>query len=989
MRLEELNKYYDNFKYGEDIFHNLMRHKIRNVLLISSIFDAYILEQDGILSEQLYGEYKQMNILDIPQITTVSFTDDIKKTIREKDFDAVIIMMRVGSSSPHYLCREIKEIYPELPVLLLLNKQSYVEILSQYPEKMSYFDEVFLWHGDTKLYFAMIKSEEDKMNVEADTEIGDIRIVLFIESAIDYYSSILPLIYSAGLNLTQELIQSEKYTVNKRLRMRARPKVLMAHDFENAVEIFQKYKDNILCVISNANLKIKGNYDPKGGIKLLHKFRDSQSELPLLIQSADENMKKFARELDAKFLYKYSPTLMHELRDFITNNLGFGDFVFRDDKQNEIARARSIFEFEKELEKIAIDSILYHARKNHFSAWLLAHSEVQMAKEMRKLSIEDFHSTEEIRDFVLKTIHEVRKKQNRGRVIQFDEAIFTEDDKIVQLAEGSMGGKGRGLAFLNALLVSLELENKFGEVKIRIPKTAIIGTNEFDDFLENNHLDIDELVKKNDDEINDIFLQGRLTAQLRQRLKILLQNFDQPLAVRSSGLLEDSQSQPFAGIYDTLMLPNNHPEPETRLHRLCEAIKVVLSSPFRTQARRYIESINFKINEEKMAVIIQEVAGSEHKEKFFYPNFSGAAQSYNFYPISHMKHNEGIVSLAAGLGKSVVDGERAFRFCPKHPRIDLMEPTKIVENNQEFFYGIDKSIETSPRITADDVFVKRIKVRSSHKEDVFKAITSVWDYKNLEFLDGKFIRGPRVFTFRNVIHYNHFPLPEILNLILEMGQIALGIPVEIEFAVDLKNQDSKAIFYLLQIRPLSLNKERIEIDQTKIKREEMMLITNKGMGNGIYQDIKDVIYIDPEKFDNTQTLQMVSELEELNRKLEKNDRNYILIGPGRWGSSDRFLGIPVKWSQINRAKVIVEASLEDFVVDASQGSHFFHNLVAMDVGYFTVAHNSEQSYIDWKWLSAQPIKEKKKYFVHTELTDPVEVKIDGHEGFAIIDKKQR
>ncbi len=988
MKLEELNKYYNKFKFGEDIFHHLMQKEIKEILLISSIFDAYVLEQDSRLSEQIYGEYKQLNLMMAPRITTISFTDDIDSILTEKKFDVIIIMMRVGVETPGRLCTKIKEHNENLPILLLLNKKSYIELIKQKPEILLPFNEVFIWNGDSKLFVAMIKLMEDFLNVEKDTKIGDVRIILFIESSIDYYSTFLPLMYSVEMQLTQELIDSEDEVINKRLKMRARPKILMAHNYEDAISIYNKYKKNILSVISNANLKVNGKFDIDGGIKLMKVIREENPSMPMLLQSADESNIHLAKKIKAEFLYKYSNSLYHDLKEFIKTNLGFGEFIFRDVKGNELARARTLYHLEKTLEKIPEESILYHVEKNQFSSWLMAHSEPRIAKRIKNILAEEYGSTEEIRQYLLTTIRDVSQQQNRGKVIKFTPTIFTEEDKIIQLADGSMGGKGRGLAFLNTLLFTMDFGKEFDNVNVKLPKTAIIGTNEFDSFIETNKVISSKFIENSDKEINKFFLNGKLTKNLIAKLKTLIQNVKVPLAIRSSGLLEDSQSQPFAGIYKTFMLPNNDPDDGIRLKQLCDAVKMVLASPFLESARKYIESINYKIEEEKMAVIIQEIVGSKDAENLFYPHFAGAAQSYNFYPPKDMSHEDGIVALAAGLGKAVVDGERAFRYCPKYPRVNLLEPVGIVENNQRDFYAVDLSLDEEQGVNNEDKFLTKRRIRTSHKEGVFKEITSVWDYERFQFLDGNFVRGPRMLTYRNIIYYNKFPLSDILLRILEIGEIASGVPVEIEFAINLDGDQTSNLptFYLLQIRPLSVNKENINIKLDKIKREEMLLSTTRAMGNGEIKSIKDIVFIDPEKFDNTQTLEIMNEIEKINNYLEANDREYVLLGPGRWGTSDRFLGVPVRWAQINKAKIIVEASQENFTVEASQGSHFFHNLVAMNVGYFTVSHLLDSDFIDWEWLKSLPAKYSGKYAVHVELEKPIHIQIDGKKGIAVISK---
>jgi len=979
MNIQELNYYYSKFKYGEENFHNLMQHRIENILLISNFFDAYVLEQDGRLSEQIYGDYKQLHLSTAPKITTVPFTENINSKLEEGHYDLVIIMMRIGEISPFELCENIKNQFPQMPVILLLNKQSYVELVYRNQNKLKNFDEVFLWNGDSMLFMAMIKLIEDKLNVEHDTKFGNVRVTLLIESAINYYSLFLPVFYSEAMSLTQELIQSELSDTNKRLRMRARPKVLMAHNYEDAIELYRKYKEYIICVISNVNLQVNNIYDELGGVKLLREIRQNNPDLPIMIQSADKYNKIHAKKLNAEFLDKNSSQLLHRIRRFIKNNLGFGDFVFRNLQEEEIGRAKNIYQFEQMLKEVPDESLLYHAARNHFSAWLAAHGELKIADSIRHIVTADFLSVQHLREFLLQTIKKVRQKQYQGKVIHFTPAILTEEDKIIQLTEGSMGGKGRGLAFLNSLLTAMDIDDEFDNISIKLPRTAIIGTHEFDIFLEQNKLQSKELIKHSDKEINQIFSEAKLSDELKNKLKIMLEKIDYPLAIRSSGLLEDSQSQPFAGIYNTYMLPNNRTI-ESNLEQLCTAIKLVLASPFKKDARQYIESINYKLDEEKMAVVIQEIAGHKSKDGLFYPHLSGVAQSYNFYPSSRMTHKDGIAAIAVGLGKGIVEGERAFRYCPKHPKIDLLKPEDIVENNQRKFYALDLNLTEFDFNKDEESFLQHQRLSKKQKEEEFKLFTSVWDYQNSSFIDGDYAEGPRVLTFRQLIHFNKYPLSQIINRFLEIGEIAMGVPIEIEFAADFANNEPK--FYILQIRPLSINKEAVKLDLDNISEEKAVLITKRGMGNGTMDDISDIVFVLPDKFDNKETLAMSQELEKINKKLKAEERKYILIGPGRWGSSDRFLGIPVHWANINMAKVIVEASLENFSVDASQGSHFFHNLVAMGVGYLTV--RNKEDYLDWEWLQKQPVINKEEHIWHVRPKKNVVVKIDGKTGKAVI-----
>lgn len=983
MNQEELSYYFTKFKFGEDHYHNLMKFRVRKIILISSFYDAYVLERDGQLSEQLYGEYLSLDLSMTPQIKTVTFSDDILDIMNKESFDLVIIMMRIGKVAPHHLAKGIKKEFPDIPILLLLNKQSYVDLVYKQQNILNWFDDVFLWNGDAKIFLAMVKLIEDKKNVDHDVLRGHIRVVLVVENSIDYYSKFLPVLYSEGIKLTQELINSELNDSNKRLKMKTRPKIILVHNYEDALSLYNKYQDHVICIISNVYLKINNDLDPYGGIKLIREIRESNPSLPILIQSSNKTYEIDAYKNKVDFLDKNSQTLLYDVRQFLVNNLGFGDFIFKDKDGVEISRAKSMYEFENYIKTIPNESLQYHAERNHFSAWLMAHGEVQIAHQIRYIVMGDFLTIDYMRDFLSKIIHKIRSNHNKGKVIEFDTSIFTEDNKIVQLSKGSLGGKGRGLAFLNALITTIDLEKEFEGIELKLPKTAIIGTNEFDDFMENNRIEIDQIITLTDIDINKKFVQGKINNALERKLTILLENFKKPLAIRSSGLLEDSQSQPFAGVYQTYMLPNSSEDFSKRLKDLMDAIKIVFCSPFQQMARKYIESINYNLDEEKMAVVIQEIVGTTYNEKYYLPHFSGTGQSYNFYPPTGMDHHEGIVALAVGLGKAVVDGERAHRFCPDHPKIDFLKPEDIVENNQREFYTLNLNNDNYDLTMGEDVTLEKKKILNKHKEGIFFPMTSVWDYEHFSFLDGKFTEGPRVLTYRNIIHYNQFPLAGILKRILDIGEISMGVPVEIEFAVNLDSKP-QPIFYILQIRPLLVNEEEINLDKIDVDENRILLKTNHSIGNGITKNIRHVIYIEPDVFDNTQTIEMAQEIEELNKIMEIEDEDYILVGFGRWGSSDRFLGIPVYWAQINKAKVIIESSMENFTVEASQGSHFFHNIISMNVGYLTVDYRQDEEIINWESFKKQKVKVKKKYFTLIEYSDPITVKIDGRSGKAII-----
>jgi len=988
MDTSQLIYYYNKFKYGEDSFHYLMKNKVREILLISTFYDAFIFEQDGRLSEQIYGEYRQLNLSTAPMVTSVPTGEEALKMLEIKKFDLVITMLHIGKITSFEIVKLIKEQNPDLPVLLLLNMQSDLSLLKNYTDKLSLFDNIFLWKGDAKLFLAMVKSVEDKRNLEYDTKQGLVRVILLVEDSIQYYSTLLPLLYEEIVKQTQILIREEMNDINKRLRMRVRPKVILAHNYEEALEIYNKYNEYIIAVFSDISFERNNRLDPEAGVRLISKVKENIYDIPTILMSSDSSNKKKADQINSTFIDKHSKHLLQKLRQFVLDNLGFGDFIFRNEAGEEIDRACTLIEFEKKLKLVPDESILFHSRRNHFSAWLMARGETQIAKKMHLLTVKDFATTADMRRHLEETLYFIRKNRNKGKIVSFHPASLFQPTEIIRLAEGSLGGKGRGLAFLNALLTSMEFEKQFPDINISLPSTAIIGTNEFDDFIYRNSLN-DRISDNQDDlEIDKIFLKSALSPGLIEHLKIFIQHIKYPLAVRSSGLLEDSFSQPFAGIYRTYMLPNNHPDDNKRLRQLLSAVKLVFASVFIKYSRSYIENLNHQVEEEKMAVIIQQVVGSRFGD-YFYPHLSGIAQSYNFYPISNLQNEDGLASIVVGLGKAVVEGGKHFRFCPKYPKIEFLQQKSLLDNSQKSFFGINLEKDTFDLLNGENSTISKLEINEVEPHDALMHTASVWDYQDNRLIPGVNRKGPRIITFDNIIKYRHFPLAEITSKLLEIGEEALGMPVEIEFAVNLNSNRTKKqypTFYILQIRPLAISSENIEITIDKIAKDQLFLYTEKGMGNGIVDYIQDIIYLDPNKFDKLKTIEMQQEIAALNEKMREANREYILIGQGRWGSQDQFLGVPVRFVQISNAKIIVETGIEGFDIDPSQGTHFFHNIVAMKIGYFTIPYKSRADFIDWQWLSQLEVIEQKNFFVHAKAPNPLLVKMDGKTGQAVIFK---
>ncbi|MDD3103435.1 MAG: PEP/pyruvate-binding domain-containing protein, partial [Candidatus Cloacimonetes bacterium] len=688
MKIEELNYYYNKFKFGEDIFHQLMQRRVRDILLVSTFYDAFIFEQDGRLSEQIFGEYRQLNLSTAPRITSVPTGAEALEKLKSHSYDLVITMVRIGEIGPFELARRIKETQPDLTVLLLLNVGSDYQIWERHEAKRRYIDDVFLWNGDTKLFLAMVKNVEDNMNVEYDTSHGLVRVSLLVEDSVHYYSMFLPSLYSVIMKQTQRLIEEELNDSKKHLRMRVRPKVLMAHDFEEAIRLYEKYKDYLLCVISDVRFKVKGETDAQAGIKLIKHVMADNIGFPMILQSSEDANEKIAHDLNVHFLNKNSRHLFKDLRKYMVYNLGFGNFIFRRPDGEVIGEAANIAEFEEKILRIPEDSLEFHSKFNHFSNWLIAHGEIQIAKKIRPMRIDDFDTRDELREFLHLTFRTVRIEKNRGKIINFDAVSLSELNQVILLTEGSLGGKGRGLAFLNSLLCTMEYEKKFENTSISLPSTAIIGTNEYDQFIERNRI-VESVQGKSDLEIDEIFIRGQLSEILVKRLEIYLEEVKYPIAIRSSSLFEDSEAQPLAGVYRTFMLPNNHSDKSYRLRQLMDAIKLVFASAYSSEARKFLESLNFVAEEEKMAVIIQETVGCHKGGHYYYPHISGVAQSHNFYPTRYMQHSDGIANITLGLGKAVVEGKNNFRFCPRYPDIDVLTQEEIVRNSQKEFYALN------------------------------------------------------------------------------------------------------------------------------------------------------------------------------------------------------------------------------------------------------------------------------------------------------------
>ncbi|MFX1248669.1 MAG: PEP/pyruvate-binding domain-containing protein [Promethearchaeota archaeon] len=990
----------DNLSHEQDLlflekpqfyhFHQLFLSRIEKILVISSLYDRYALEADGSLSDQVLDEYLNLNLSSFPKIFGTSSGFRALKILKHQKFDLIITMSNIGSLTPFDFGKQAKKIVPNTPIVLLLSSPAEIRTL-QPIETQSGIDRIFTWTGDSKIFIAIIKLFEDRNNLLNDVEKGNIQIILIVEDSIRYYSLFLPLVYDVVMKQTQELIDQSLNQHYRMLRRRARPKIVLATSYEEGKQIFEKYKNHILVVISDVAFPKGGRMDLSAGHEFINLVKEHNKLLPTILQSSDINHFESARGLNSFFLHKGSRRLLLDLKNIFVNHLGFGDFIFRLPNGKEIGRASNLEEFIEVIQEVPEESIMFHASRNHFSAWLMARGEFDIAYHLRPLKVSQFDDLNLLRLFLKKTFEKLSYDVQKGAISDFSPISFGKHVLFSRLSSGSLGGKGRGLAFLHVQLPLFNLEKRFPNINIKIPQTLILCTGEFDQFIEQNNLDdvlsINEDIT--DEELVDRFVNGVLSQKLRQKLEFFLQIIDIPLAVRSSGLLEDSHAQPLAGIYKTYMLPNNDPDLSVRLEQLCTAIKLVYASLALELPRSFIMNIGLKIEEEKMAVIVQEVVGQEH-EDFFYPDISGVAQSYNFYPTGKMKPEDGVAFIALGLGKTVVEGKKSLRFCPKYPQNlpQFSSPGMTMKNSQKEFFALNLK-EYRDIVQSEDATLSCLDLTIAEKDGILFQLGSVYDISSNAIRDGLSWQGPRVLSMAGVLKFGTFPLPEILVEVLKLGTKAFGRPIEIEFAANiLKTAKNVPTFYLLQIRPLVFDYRMNNIIITQESREKTIVYSTKAMGNGIYRNINDIIAIKPEKFDRLKTVEIAKEVSDFNKQLRIRNRSYVLIGLGRWGTREHSLGVPIKWNDISNAKVIVEAGIEDYDIEASYGTHFFSNITALNIAYLTIPVKSEnekgEDYINWNLIRSHSSVKETEFLRHIQVDNPLEIRVNGKNRTGII-----
>lgn len=977
-----LKRFYSNRFIG---FQDLMRYRVRDILLVSSLYDTFILGEEGGLYELLLNEYMGLNLSHTPGITRVSSGREALELVNEDGrFDLVISTLHLRDMPAVELARRVRRGGIETPLVLLTYDNRELRELTDTPDA-GYFDKVFMWQGNFRILLAIIKCIEDLRNLERDTGLAGVPVIILIEDDVKFYSSYLPIIYTQLLNHSQSVIEESVNLAHKLLRMRARPKILLCQTYEEAWELYETYHETILGVISDVRFPRGGHKDKHAGIEFVRNVKARHPDIPTLLQSTEPGLESAAHEVGASFLMKNSPRLLHELQQFMKQHFNFGDFVFRLPDGGEVGRARDLRELEERLHSIPDESLLFHAERNHFSNWLKARTEFFLAYKLRPRKVSDYPSVDALREALISYLREYHQAQHKDTIVDFDSATFDPNDDFTRIGGGSIGGKGRGLAFMNTLLNHSRVLDKFKGVDVSIPPTIIIDTDIFEQFMELNDLGEFAMESTDDDEIIRRFVAGAFPDRHVDELRTILRSVDCPLAVRSSSILEDSQYQPFAGVYDTFMLPNNHHDLERRLVALISAIKRVYASTFLSRAKAYIKATPYRLEEERMAVIIQKLVGRRHDNRF-YPDISGVARSYNFYAVDPMTPEDGCASVALGLGVTVVEGGMTVNFCPRYPKkasqFSVVE--QALTDTQREFYALEIPEPDAGHDHTREVTLARLGLDVAEEDGVLGPLGSVYSNENNAIYDGLSRAGVRLVTFAPILKYDLFPLAEIVGHILDLGRQGMASPVEIEFSVNLDTEPKE--FRVLQLRPMVVSRERQNLDLTRVRQEELICRSSSVMGNGRVDGIHDLLVVDPDRFDRARTVEVAREVARLNVELMNEARPYILIGIGRWGSNDPFLGIPVQWDEIAGARAIVETGFRDMKVTPSQGAHFFQNLNAFRIGYFTVTASADGDFIDWDWLKERRAVKERAFTRLIRLDRPVVIKMNGHKGEGIITK---
>lgn len=967
----------------ETMFKNLMQKRIYRVLLICSNYDAYVLEEDGRIDEQIFEEYVSLNLRYPPVFVRVNSATKAFEVLKNDKIDLVISMLSIKETDAFQLSNQIKKEYSEIPIVVLTPFSREVSMRLQ-NEDLSSIDYVFSWLGNAELLLAIVKLIEDEMNVEQDVNEVGVQVILLVEDSIRFYSSYLPNLYKIIFKQSKRAMQEGRNSQRQMLRKRGRPKILLARNYEEAIKIYRTFSKNMLGIISDVHYMKDGKKDPQAGFKLFDYIKKENPHLPFLLQSTEIANSEIAKKATVSFLDKNSKQLSQNLRNFIVKNFSFGDFIFKHNK-NEI-KAHDLISFQEAIKKVSSESLLFHSKTHDFSRWLKARYLFSLARIFSKFEENDFATVEQMRQFILEEISLYRINRGRGIISNFKETDFDEYAIFSRIGEGSIGGKARGLAFVDNIIKKHRIFYKYENIVISIPRTIVLCTDVFDQFMSNNDLYTLALSDIDDTVLLEHFVEAQLPQEVKKQLKTLLKKITKPMAVRSSSLLEDSHYQPFAGIYSTYMIPYVQ-DTDLMFDMLCRSIKSVYASVFFRNSKSYMEATKNVIDEEKMAIILQEVTGNQYDD-IFYPTISGVARSTNFYPIDKEQPEDGIVSIGLGLGKVIVEGGKTLRFSPKYPKkvLQLSNPQMTLSETQKDFFALSMNPDDFKNSPDDGINILQLSTHRAEKDGAINKICSTYDFQDNMIREGFYPKGKKLITFAGILKYNTFPLAEILTTLLNIGQREMNHPVEIEFAVDLNTSEKNApfIFSFLQIRPIVEESDTLNFDLGEINQDECLLVSEKALGNGIIDDLYDVVYVKPEAFKPEKTKEIAQEIDQLNKKFRENNKNYILIGPGRWGSSDPWLGVPIKWSQISQAKLIVESGLPNFRVDPSQGTHFFQNLTSFRVGYFTINPYIDEGKYDVEFLDKQTAIFETAFIRHVRFEQATLVKIEAKRNKGVV-----
>ena len=980
-----LSKLKLNQLYFKDTqFANLMTKRIFNVLLVANPYDAFMLEDDGRIDEKIFIEYMNLSLRYPPRFTQVSTPEETWKQLGNTMFDLVICMPGTDSSDTFDIARDIKAKYPQIPIVVLTPFSHGIRERMQH-EDLSVFEYVFCWLGNTDLLVSIIKLIEDKMNLEHDIKEVGVQMIMLVEDSIRFYSSVLPNLYKFVLKQSQEFATEALNEHQRTLRMRGRPKIVLARSYEEAMHLYETFSNNVLGIISDARFPHDGAIDPLAGVKLLKEVRARDPFMPLILQSSEEENRKYADECKAVFIDKNSKKMNIDLREAVSDNFGFGDFVFINPKtKEEVARVHNLKELQNIVFSIPADSFHYHISRNHVSRWLYSRAIFPVAEFLKQVTWESLQDLDAHRQIIFEAIVRYRKMKNQGVVAEFKRERFDRYSNFARIGEGSLGGKGRGLAFIDNMIKRHPDFEDFENATVAIPKTVVLCTDIFDEFMDSNRLYQLALSDADDETILKAFLRAKLPDRLVEDFFTFFDVVKSPIAIRSSSLLEDSHYQPFAGIYSTYMIPFMEDKYEM-LRMLSDAIKGVYASVFYKDSKAYMQATSNVIDQEKMAVILQEVVGTQYGDRY-YPAISGVARSINYYPINDELAEEGTVSLALGLGKYIVDGGLTLRVCPYHPNqvLQTSEMEIALRETQTRFYALDLK-NTGHNFSLDDGFnLLKLHIKDAEADGALNYIASTYDPYDMVIRDGIYPGGRKVITFANILQHDVFPLARLLQLAQKYGQGEMRRPVEIEFAVNFNASNKTGVFYLLQIRPMVDIKADLDEDLNLIPEDKLILKSENSLGHGVMDDICDIIYVKTDGYTASNNQLIAYEIEKLNRKFLDEGKHYVLVGPGRWGSSDTWLGIPVKWPNISAARVIVEAGLTNYRVDPSQGTHFFQNLTSFGVGYFTINAFMNDGIYNQDYLNSLPAVEETKFLRWVRFEKPLTVKMDGKKKIGVV-----